>query len=126
MTLVRWSALLVALHVAVAAGFALVSPPGDGPDEPQHVAYLEHVLRTGHAPSLDWLGESPHTYEAHQFPLYYFWTAALLRGIGVASVADSLDACDGYGVALCPAPAVTRPWSDPSRRWLAWRWRRSP
>lgn len=92
--------ILVALaHLALVAAFTVVTPLGDAPDEGAHLAYLQYVMDHGERPPRDWLHEWPHTYEAHQHPLYYWTSASLLKFAGIDSVAWSHEQQGGYGLA---------------------------
>jgi hypothetical protein len=68
--------VLSVLYLVSAAGFAIVTPYGEAPDEHAHLLYVEHLVRYGTLPAI-----SPqyYSYESIQAPLYY------LLGAGVVS-----------------------------------------
>lgn len=88
-------------YVALALGYALLTPPWNNPDEPAHFNYAAQVATTATLPILqpgDWdaarlerlkasqfRGGEPLDgirYEGHQPPLYYLLAAPLLRAAG--------------------------------------------
>jgi 4-amino-4-deoxy-L-arabinose transferase-like glycosyltransferase len=90
-------ALIAVGFVALALGYAIVTPPWNNPDEPAHFNYVRHIAATWTLPELrpgDWdairldylktyefpPGESIDAirYEAHQPPLYYLLAAPVL------------------------------------------------
>jgi hypothetical protein len=46
-------ALLLAVAAALSLAWSLTTPPLQGPDEADHVAYVEHLAETGHFPKAD-------------------------------------------------------------------------
>ena len=42
--------LILALHVALVLGYSLATPVGEGPDEPEHLAFVQHLRATGRLP----------------------------------------------------------------------------
>lgn len=69
------------LAAALAAPLVFLVPPGEAPDEPAHLAYVDHVARTGTLPregSLD----RRFDYERFQPPLAYLGMAAAVRLAG--------------------------------------------
>lgn len=64
------------------AGYVMLTPVGEAPDEAAHILYLNHLIEDGSLPPLPDAG-SPSTYEAYQPPLAYLYSAALLRILGV-------------------------------------------
>ena len=80
---VRGAAWLLAgglsLSFALVAGlYSLSVPSWEAPDEPAHYAYAAALLDTGALPKMT-TGHGPT--EAHQPPLYYMLTAALMAPI---------------------------------------------
>jgi 4-amino-4-deoxy-L-arabinose transferase-like glycosyltransferase len=69
----RGLAALLALYLALAAGFAAVTPFGRAPDETAHALYVEHLVRERSLPVLR--REQRGAYEFHQPPLYYLLAA---------------------------------------------------
>lgn len=70
-----WRILVV--FVLLGAAYAWLVPVGEAPDEPAHLAYVEHVLREGELPPPD-PGAGPLAYESFQPPLDYVVSAGLL------------------------------------------------
>lgn len=66
------------LFVLLGAVYAWVVPPGEAPDEPAHLAYVDHIVGKGSLPparpTRDLVG-----YESYQPPLDYLVSAVLLR-----------------------------------------------
>jgi Dolichyl-phosphate-mannose-protein mannosyltransferase len=66
------------LFVLLGAVYAWVVPPGEAPDEPAHLAYVDHIVAEGSLPparpTRDLTG-----YERYQPPLDYLVSAVLLR-----------------------------------------------
>jgi hypothetical protein len=60
---------LILLYLFLGAGYALLMPPWEAPDEAAHYQYARTIARTGRLPKLE------ENYEATQPPLYY-WLAA--------------------------------------------------
>ena len=55
-----------------------VVPPLESPDEPDHLNYIDFIVRTNSLPNQN----NPETFinkEGHQFPLYYLLSSSLLR-----------------------------------------------
>lgn len=67
------------------AGYVTLTPLGEAPDEAAHILYLNHLIQEGSLPPLPAAG-SPSTYEAHQPPLAYLYSAALLGIFGVQAL----------------------------------------
>ena len=67
--------LLLALYIALAATYSVVTPLGEGPDEPGHAAYAFFLARTGRLPNQR-TREVPG--EGHQPPLAYALAAPML------------------------------------------------
>jgi 4-amino-4-deoxy-L-arabinose transferase-like glycosyltransferase len=72
-------ALILALYLLLAAGFAAVTPFGKAPDESAHALYVQHLVEERTLPVLR--KERREAYEFHQPPLYYVlatpaWAAA--------------------------------------------------
>jgi hypothetical protein len=70
--------------VACGAVYSRVVPLGEAPDEPAHLGYVEHLLRTGRPPPAPHL-PTHRNYEAHQPPLDYALTALAYRSLGGAA-----------------------------------------
>lgn len=70
-----WRILLV--FVLLGAAYAWLVPVGEAPDEPAHLAYVEHVLGERELPPPD-PAAGPLAYESFQPPLDYVVSAALL------------------------------------------------
>src|SRR5947199_8410874 len=67
--------LLSAAFLALGAAYAWVIPPGEAPDEPAHLAYVDRVVATRALPPLSYRGLD---YESYQPPLDYLASATLL------------------------------------------------
>lgn len=76
----RFFRITVLLFVVLGSFYAGLVPPGEAPDEPAHLAYVDHIVEKGSLPparpSRDLTG-----YESYQPPLDYAVSAALLRGL---------------------------------------------
>ncbi len=72
--------------VVLAAPLVVLVPPGEAPDEPAHLAYVDHVVRTGTLPAPRRF-RGPFTYEVYQPPLAYLAMAATVRLAGHDGVA---------------------------------------
>ncbi|HSK80764.1 MAG TPA: hypothetical protein VLQ45_30195, partial [Thermoanaerobaculia bacterium] len=68
------------LFVLLGAVYARVIPVGEAPDEPAHLAYIDHIVGEGSLPPIG-LDRSPYAYESFQPPLDYLVSALLLRGL---------------------------------------------
>lgn len=82
-----WAAPALALAVLVlGAAYAWVVPPGEAPDEPAHIAYVDQLLRRHTLPPL---AEPPYgdRYEAYQAPLDYLTMAVAAQALGFRTVA---------------------------------------
>jgi 4-amino-4-deoxy-L-arabinose transferase-like glycosyltransferase len=74
--LALWVVLVVYLVTSIAYNLAV--PVGEAPDEPDHIGYVEILMRTGELPTIP-RGSSRYSYEAEQPPLYYFFQFAWMR-----------------------------------------------
>jgi hypothetical protein len=82
----RGPALLLSLcFLSITLSMIVVVPPGEAPDEPAHIHYIDHVLEHRGLPPA-YGGTKKSTYEAHQPPLFYLVTAAFLRVTGTGPV----------------------------------------
>lgn len=79
---IAWTIVIALLG---AACFAVLTPPGEAPDEPAHLAYLDFVLRHRIVPQPDDARLRP-AYEAYHPPLAYGTAAAVLALAGVTAV----------------------------------------
>ena len=74
----RFLQIAVLLFVLLGYFYAGVVPPGEAPDEPAHLAYVDHIVEKGSLPparpSRDLTG-----YESYQPPLDYLVSSGLLR-----------------------------------------------
>lgn len=77
--------LIAALAPLVAAPLVFLVPPGEAPDEPAHLAYVDHLLESGSLPPLGHVTDG-RSYEAYQPPLAYLLMAAAVRAGGFESV----------------------------------------
>src|SRR6186997_1398211 len=69
----RGLAVILAVYVLLAAGFAAVTPFGKAPDETAHALYIEHLVQQKSLPVLRQARRE--AYEFHQPPLYYVLAA---------------------------------------------------
>jgi len=67
---------LVLLFLLLGVGYVWAIPIGEAPDEPAHLAFVDHLLRTGSLPPLSYLALA---YESYQPPLDYLVSAGCLR-----------------------------------------------
>ncbi len=74
-----------ALVYLLAAAFSLAVPPGEAPDEPAHLDYLDSLLSSCALPSYR-PDDRTLSYEAHQPPLDYLALAGVAAAIGVGPV----------------------------------------
>jgi hypothetical protein len=100
--------ILVFSLVASIAGFILVTPIGEGPDENAHLFYVRALQTRIHVPAIERLGEGPHAYEIHHPPTYYA-LAALWSRLTSASLDYPVIPNPGFphskrGGAFLPAP----------------------
>ncbi len=72
---------LLALQLLACGLFSLVTPIGEGPDEPAHLHYVETLLQKGLVETRAELRneDSEYGYELHQPPLYYLTAAGWSR-----------------------------------------------
>lgn len=76
-------ALLLVVAAVLAAGWALLLPPFQGPDESDHFAYVQHLAETGKAPSsTSYSGAGTHSSEE----------TAALDGLGLRMLMGAPDA----------------------------------
>ncbi len=69
----RWLLGLCGLYLMLAAGYAVLMPPWEGPDEPAHYLLALNLARVGKFSSLE------NNYEAHQPQAYYRLTSVPLK-----------------------------------------------
>ncbi len=82
-------ARIIAFAFLVAASFFILIPPGEAPDEPAHLAYLDFVLRHRAVPQPEDPRLQP-SYEAYHPPLAYGTAALALTLIGTKAVEHRL------------------------------------
>jgi hypothetical protein len=126
----RVAGALAAIAVAfllLATGYSLVTPPGEGPDEPGHIAYVQFLQTEHRLPRHGEVAE-PLTHQVKHPPLYYglgaLWTAWADFG-GLAFPPDpqfavNLEHMDVFS-AFRHVPEEHWPWAP---RFLAVRWLR--
>ncbi|MEE8583855.1 MAG: glycosyltransferase family 39 protein [Acidobacteriota bacterium] len=78
--------ILLLIAALLFAGYVMVTPVGEAPDEAAHVLYLDYLIQNGALPPLP-EGGNPSSYEAHQPPLAYLYSMAILRAAGVEALA---------------------------------------
>lgn len=75
--------LVAAWLIACAGGAVILTPPGEAPDEPAHLAYVDALITTRSLPHIPSPGEYDHlNYEAHQPPLAYIVAAVITGAFG--------------------------------------------
>jgi hypothetical protein len=82
------------------AFYVIFTPIGEGPDELDHIRYVEHLVRFGSFPPIGGADASgPYTLEAKQPPIYYGLNAGLmlLLGRGGKSLAPELEQNPNFG-----------------------------
>lgn len=72
--------IVLPLFVLLGAVYARIVPVGEAPDEPAHLAYVDHVVAEGSLPAAG-LERGPYDYESFQPPLDYLVSALLLEGL---------------------------------------------
>lgn len=90
----QWLAGIVVAYVVLCSFYIIFTPIGEGPDELDHIRYVEHLVRFGSFPSIHGADDTPpYTLEAKQPPIYYSLNAGLmlLLGRGGMSLAPDLD-----------------------------------
>ena len=119
----------VAVALVLGLAWTRVVPPGEAPDEPAHLAYVEHLREHATTPRFD-PARPGRTYEAHQPPLGYAWLAATADALGLARVGApfepdprldfrrpggrahlAIDATGGPAVALRELRRLQLPWA---------------
>ncbi|HKP51809.1 MAG TPA: DUF2142 domain-containing protein [Chloroflexia bacterium] len=70
--------LIVVAYLVTSIAYNLAVPVGEAPDEPDHIGYVEILMRTGELPTIP-TGSPRYSYEAEQPPLYYFFQLAWMR-----------------------------------------------
>lgn len=75
------TAVILLLFLAAAIVYARLTPPGEAPDEPAHIAYVHHLVVAGELPPVPARFDH-YNYEAHQPPLAYLFLAGVARTFG--------------------------------------------
>lgn len=74
---------IVGAYIALCLLYVAFTPIGEGPDELDHIRYVEHLVRFGSFAPIAAGGSSmPYTLEAKQPPAYYLLNAALMLALG--------------------------------------------
>ena len=74
---------LLAAYALLSLAYNLIVPIGEGPDEVDHIMYVEHIVRYGHLPAIGTgSSERPYTIEAKQPATYYLIQAAAMWAMG--------------------------------------------
>ena len=81
---------LILLYVALATAYNITVPLYEAPDEHSHVAYVDHLMRTGEIPDI------PRIYEAIGPPLYHAAGAAVLKVAGFSPPYIALEENDNH------------------------------
>jgi hypothetical protein len=79
----KWLLAIICAYVALCTLYNMLTPIGEGPDEPDHIRYVEYLVRFGDFPPIAGTA-SPHPYtiEAKQPPVYYLMGASLMLVLG--------------------------------------------
>lgn len=77
----RHGLLVAGAALLLAAPLVFLVPPGEAPDEPAHIVYVDHILATGSLPPPRPVPDGL-SYEAYQPPLAYLAMAAAVRAGG--------------------------------------------
>src|SRR6476469_562210 len=74
-----WLYFILTAYTLLALAYNLAVPIGEGPDEIDHIRYVEYIVRYGQFPPIG-TGSSqrPYTIEAKQPPTYYLLQAAIM------------------------------------------------
>ncbi len=91
-------AIILALYLALAAGYAVVTPFGQPPDETAHALYILHLAQKRRLPVLR--RERREAYEFHQPPLYYLLAAPAWAAAAPASPAAARAAARGVSILI--------------------------
>jgi hypothetical protein len=79
----KWLLAIICVYVALCTLYNLLTPIGEGPDEPDHIRYVEYLVRFGDFPPIAGTTSShPYTIEAKQPPVYYLLGASLMLALG--------------------------------------------
>ncbi len=71
----RWLALIFSLYILLAAGYSLLMPIWEAPDEPAHYHIVWHLARRDRLPTLE------HNYEMNQPKVFYYLGSWVVRGL---------------------------------------------
>ncbi|MEO5952873.1 MAG: glycosyltransferase family 39 protein, partial [Chloroflexia bacterium] len=79
----RWLYAILTAYALLALAYNLVVPIAEGPDEVEHIRYVEYIVRYGQLPPIG-TGSSqrPYTVEAKQPATYYVIQAAIMCALG--------------------------------------------
>ncbi|MGA7730988.1 MAG: glycosyltransferase family 39 protein [Chloroflexia bacterium] len=78
-----WLLAILAAYALLSLAYNLLVPVGEGPDEVDHIRYVEHIVRYGHLPAIGTgSSERPYTIEAKQPATYYLIQAAVMLALG--------------------------------------------
>jgi hypothetical protein len=78
-----WLLAILAAYALLGLAYNLLVPVGEGPDEVDHIRYVEHIVRYGHLPAIGTgSSERPYTIEAKQPATYYLIQAAVMLALG--------------------------------------------
>ncbi len=84
----RWLIGIICAYFTLCTLYNLLTPIGEGPDEPDHIRYVEYLVRFGDFPpiagttSAGTTSARPYTIEAKQPPVYYLLGASLMLALG--------------------------------------------
>lgn len=79
----RWLVFIILLYTILCLFYNLLTPIGEGPDELDHIRYVEYLVRFGSFPPIrTGTSQPPYTIEAKQAPAYYAINAGVMLALG--------------------------------------------
>lgn len=95
-----WLGGIVAAYALLCFFYIIFTPIGEGPDELDHIRYVEHLVRYGSFAPISGPGsDRPYTLEAKQPPGYYLLNAGIMLALGRGgmSIAPELEQNPDFG-----------------------------
>ncbi len=119
----RWLYLILTAYALLALAYNFVVPIGEGPDEIEHIRYVEYLVRYGQFPPIGTgSSERPYTIEAKQPATYYLVQAAIMYVLGRGGTqlvpemqTDLAFRTTGIRYQHPPVPADLLPWTHVMR-----------
>lgn len=78
--------ILLLIFTGMVLVYSSLLPPFEGPDEPEHVAYVLHLRQTGHLPDFGADFDTPIRQAVGQAPLYYLTAAVISLPVDAAEI----------------------------------------